>query len=565
MASNHLAAPGGLLAGPAVAPAVQPQPPTTAKPTKPDEPKDPYREVVETIVFVIVLVILLRMFVAEAFVIPTGSMAETLWGYQKWVTCDQCGHQFAINCSEEVDPPEGRRINQCTCPNCRNEMQWEPNLGPSVGSGDRVLVTKFPFDDNHLGTPNRHDVVVFKFPDGPAKLNVPINYIKRLVGLPGETIAISNGDVFVATDVAYPPVVLDGPGLDPKVATRQEMFRSHEEAINRFKAGKFAIIRKTPEKMLAMRRLVFDNDHLAKDLLVTGQAKPRWEVDQRDGQPTWANQFSDLASAVAHGTKFTHKAGPNLDWLKYQHYLYPRSKAAPPKLQDPQPQEITTFMGYNQHNGQGKDHASYWVGDLMVECFVNLPEPTGQLILELAKGIDRFQARFDLATGLCQLVRLTRQDDGSEVETLLGQPTATKLHQLTRQDVRLRLANFDERLTLWVNNALPFAAGLEYPRASKSGMVLANDRDRPVRIGAANSTLTISHLQVWRDTYYLPTTNSVQPDLATYYVQPGHYLCLGDNSSQSSDSRHWGLVPERLLLGRAVMVYWPLHRFGVIR
>ena len=48
------------------------------KPKKKDETpavKDAFREVVETVVFVIVLVLLLKTFVAEAFVIPTGSMA----------------------------------------------------------------------------------------------------------------------------------------------------------------------------------------------------------------------------------------------------------------------------------------------------------------------------------------------------------------------------------------------------------------------------------------------------------------------------------------------------------
>src|SRR5205823_5567147 len=51
----------------------------------------------------------------------------------------------------------------------------------------------------------------------------------------------------------------------------------------------------------------------------------------------------------------------------------------------------------------------------------------------------------------------------------------------------------------------------------------------------------------------------------TMFVQPGHYLCLGDNSTASSDSRYWGLVPQRLLLGRALAVYYPLHRLGPIR
>ena len=57
----------------------------------PGDMKDGTREVIETIVFVVVLVLLLKTFLAEAFVIPTGSMAETLWGYQKLVSCPKCG------------------------------------------------------------------------------------------------------------------------------------------------------------------------------------------------------------------------------------------------------------------------------------------------------------------------------------------------------------------------------------------------------------------------------------------------------------------------------------------
>src|SRR5262245_1164141 len=84
------------------------------KPDKSDTPgyvpqSDAFREVVETIVFVVVLVLLLKSFAAEAFVIPTGSMAETLWGYQKVVTCPSCRYQFPVNCSNEVDPQSGPR------------------------------------------------------------------------------------------------------------------------------------------------------------------------------------------------------------------------------------------------------------------------------------------------------------------------------------------------------------------------------------------------------------------------------------------------------------------------
>ena len=78
------------------------------------------REVVETIVFVVVLVLLLKSFVAEAFVIPTGSMATTLYGYQKKVNCPKCGWVFPVNCSQEVEPQRGFPPSPVVSGQCEN-------------------------------------------------------------------------------------------------------------------------------------------------------------------------------------------------------------------------------------------------------------------------------------------------------------------------------------------------------------------------------------------------------------------------------------------------------------
>jgi hypothetical protein len=84
------------------------------------EMKDGFREVVETVVFVVVLVLLLKGFLAEAFVIPTGSMATTLFGYHENLKCPDCGYTFPINMSPQLDPEQKARdiiVGAC-CQNC---------------------------------------------------------------------------------------------------------------------------------------------------------------------------------------------------------------------------------------------------------------------------------------------------------------------------------------------------------------------------------------------------------------------------------------------------------------
>ena len=48
-------------------------------------------------------------------------------------------------------------------------------------------------------------------------------------------------------------------------------------------------------------------------------------------------------------------------------------------------------------------------------------------------------------------------------------------------------------------------------------------------------------------------------------VSENSFYVLGDNSAGSRDSRYWGFVPKKNLVGKAFLIYWPLNRIRVIR
>lgn len=559
--------------------------PSASKAAPKEKHPETWRDTFEQIVLAFVLALVFRTFEAEAFVIPTGSMAPTLYGRNKEMPCSQCGFPITVGASTEVDRTSGRlmvpaRIEGGLCPNCRY-----PNLELKEArafNGDRILVNKFPYE---LGEPERWDVFVFKYPRDPAT-----NYIKRLVGLPGETIHVLGGDAY--------RVNADG----------------SEE-----------ILRKDPAKQRAIQIPVYDQDYIAP-ALAKANWPSRWGGVERHGSDLAPDQWADDKSgwtAAEDGKSFAitaEKVKADLKWLRYRHFT-PTTEdwqaivsGAPAQ---PAPRLIADFCAYNTvwdsgHRAASVEAGALWTSDLTVNFDLTLDSTAdkAEVVFELCDGVWWYRCRIDPATGKARLTEVATHLSSNEERELAA--AETDLRGIGTYAISF--ANVDDRLCLWIDDDLvDFGAGAGYrrPATAPRGRPQWSDL-APIGIAVQNAAAAVSHLKIERDIYYRgvgleinePVTWSgrtglrhpdedISPEQQNYewngsalmnalddpdewYAQyerernkvpnfdsmvmklpDDSYLALGDNSSHSSDSRIWGSVPRNNLVGKAFWIYWP--------
>lgn len=541
------------------------QPPAQIKPrTHHDGPRDNWRDTIESIVIAFILAFIFRTFVCEAFIIPTGSMAETLYGRHKDVICSECKTRFRVGASSEVDREHGyfipsKRLKYGFCPNCRHQMDIEDEL---PFAGDRILVNKFPYE---FADPKRWEVVVFKFPGDPK-----ISYIKRLIGLPGETISILGGD----------------------------LYRQVGEL------GKSEILRKPPHIQQETQILVYDHQKPAQILLDQGFPE-RWAaVNQLDPELVDHNGWATDPGTRSFSIDATQKlAASSESWIRYRH-LVPKpvdwQRAFEKKQIEMGPPLMLVADHYSYNSGFVGDFpisdpetdsvGDRWVGDLTLNCQVEVQESVGLLTLELIEGRRKYHCDFDLASGR---TTLSYQDESKrtatgdyedvpvgEAQTIVGKPGT----------YQLVFANVDDRLLLSVNGSWitfqsegkPVDGAYEFPQLAAERVPTHLDLS-PVGVAARQAKLRVSKLLITRDVHYTYRNENDAHDARRRLEDPVLYaddikrkepdrfpllddemLVLGDNSPCSSDSRMWSHQPSHphalkrsLMIGKAFMIYWP--------
>ena len=156
----------------------------------------------EWLITAFILAFLVRAFIMEAYRIPTGSMADTLKGDHFRLRCQQCGYQYdcgsdtgRYRLSRDAIAAGNVRAPISRCPSC-GHYDSAGRVTP-ISNGDRILVLKCIYQ---FFEPERWDVIVFKNPLNPTE-----NYIKRLIGRPGETVEIIDGDIYIDGQISRKP------------------------------------------------------------------------------------------------------------------------------------------------------------------------------------------------------------------------------------------------------------------------------------------------------------------------------------------------------------------------
>jgi len=539
------------------------------------------RDTIESIWVAIVLAFVLRGFVVEAFVIPTGSMAPRLFGEHLDVRCPACGYEYAFGWSAEQEQaasgwPSSTRGSRATgfrvpsgaaCPNCGHDRPPERQ----IAGGDRVLVMKYIY---RFREPEPWDVIVFKNPQDNRQ-----NYIKRLIGLPGETIEIVHGDVFVK----------------PRKGNGYRIRRKPKQNVQQ-----------------AMWQVVFDNDY-HPSLAAFAQANDSRDEAERIAPPYWkpvGPGAERWGLSAVYGRRFVFAGGDEAEVV-----FHGRDNTFLPRY------------GYNVALNARRD---FELGvdvltDLKLQTVYFPGAPDSRIMLTLSS----FEYVFRGEIGADGRAALRVRPLGGRGEWKpLAEPVSLGPLRPDRGH-KVALTHVDLRVTLWLDDR-PILLSRDRDEGLAKGLVaypmdysalkrrLAQARAEvgavpvpqpTVKIAASGGRCRLRHVQLLRDVYYTSPrfqrgpANGPDGELARSiglaqgdlgWGVEGHpitlrkqredrpddldqFFVLGDNSPSSLDGRLWslaavtlrlrdkagqsvyqlGTVPRYSIIGKAIFVYWP--------
>jgi|GEM_PF-2161237 len=519
---------------------------------------------VKGIIVAFTFALVFRAFVIEGFEIPTGSMAPTLMGQHTLITSPATGYTW----------PAGPAPNSYAGPDrAPSRKQSYRTVDPMSGAeytardqplraGDMVFILKYLFP---LFTPSRYDVVVFKNPRDPS-----MNYIKRLIGLGPEELAIVDGDVF-----SRPIVSGSAPAAGEST----------------WSMPGWKVTRK-PESV----------------------QRTMW-------QPVFDTAFTPLTSAKDGRIWFRSPWKPQKpsDWTITDTAQYAHKAASPATLSwDNTVRAISDYYAYNLDFPEDikrtlsipLPNGCYPVSDVRVRVGYQPGAEAAGKPLSLTLAARAHQFRWSVADNIATIEMRPAAPADSPWELLSKSESSASLKFVAGVTTDLEFWHTDQSLSIFVNGKLvasgeynwtldqrlTFSMGLTVNEVVNTPVNLLTNYPRYSRPGVAINVPGVcqfSYISLDRDIHYQaadypsrndatpssapgPHSRSGQPAAATHPRQPiflneGEYFMCGDNSPSSLDARLWdapfawvgqddnktGVIGRDALIGHAFVVYFP--------
>lgn len=416
-----------------------------------------------------------RTWFACSAVIVSESMAPALLGPHLVGTCPVCRQTTNVGAVEDTQQNlEGGR--PIACQNCGTLIRL-PRDTP-IQSGDSLLV----YRNLNMNRPlARWDLVACQDPQSAEKV-----IVKRVVGLPGETVQIVDGDVFIDGQIA----------------------------------------RKSLDEQAAVAVLVYDAEHETDKVNNIDSAGASPTAKQTELPRRWISGGENSRWSANEG-RF-HFAGAKTesgiqkpaDRLTYHHRRRVDGQMVPGVVVD--------RLAYNQWLPIRRD-TFYPVPDLMLAFHLTRIAGEGQLKIFI--GNDRYAITLDYAQK--KIILESFQTEG-ESET----PKATVLAEVpfepspANRPVPILVSTVDRRLTVVIDRDIILEEPLSEPPPCNS---------TPFAFGAVGLDLDLHRVRIYRDVYYVRPIGIQARWAFDTPVQLGEddYFILGDNSRVSQDSRTW--------------------------
>jgi signal peptidase I len=442
------------------------------------------------------LFMVVRTVALEPFGVPTGSMAPALIGNHRETRCSRCDYRVVVG-----EPgPDARpvRFDACRCPNCGQVVDL---TDAREVPGDRLMVDKTAYQSR---PPRRWEVGVFQCPADNTK-----PYVKRVVGLPGELVQISGGDVYA-----------DGQLL------RKTLAQFREVRVPAFD------LNHAPPAGWAVRWLVEPVADTVRPAASRGPGTPADESVLREG------------ALFLDGTRTPEGVG-----LTYRQW----------NLDTDREEAVGDHLGYNggpveRRNGFARGRPESEpdpVHDFAVEFDLEVVAGSGAFALRLTDGADGMGADLPIDAAPAA-VRVTR--DGTD-ESISGTPGLAP-----GRTYRIEFAFVDRRASLAIDGR-EVVAPLDLP-FDPPGRIRRGGMSRPLQLGVRGASVVVRNLQLFRDIHYL----SIGKASDGWQLGVDEYFLLGDNTTNSHDSRLWVVdgnpapgVPEADFVGKPFLIHQPLR------